>query len=79
MRVHPVKTEFKPVSFTFVFETQKELDRWGSLFNFSSFSDAMGCGEHYKAFKDVGAEIEEGRDFSADDFSKAIKKFLGDK
>ena len=56
------KPAFKPVSVTFVFETQKELDEMGRLFNYSQFADVfrkrMGWeGYFFQFFEDIGADV----------------------
>ncbi len=56
------KPAFKPVSITFTFETQKELDEMGRLFNYGHFTDVfrkrMGWkGPFYQFFEDIGADV----------------------
>ena len=57
---NPTKPEFKPVRVTFTFESQKELDVFGSLFNTSRLGDKIrelaGIDNYfYEAFEEVGA------------------------
>jgi len=54
-------TEFKPVTVSFTFETQRELDVFGSLFNYTPITDTLdkliGIVDvpYYKHFESVGA------------------------
>jgi hypothetical protein len=54
---------FTPVSVTFTFDTQEELNSMGTLFNFAPFTDALrklsgsSVDAYYISFQQVGGKI----------------------
>ena len=58
---------FKPVTLTLTFETQEELDAYGTMMNFCPIGDGLramgGKPVDYQALKDVGAHIHRTADF----------------
>lgn len=47
---------FKPVEIKITFETQGELDEFGSLMNCCAITDSVIC-PHYSVFSEAGANI----------------------
>ena len=58
---HASEPKFQPVAITITFESQKELDVYGSLFNTSRFNDVIrSCGVspiEYSHLENLGAKI----------------------
>lgn len=49
--------EFKPVSMTITFETQKELDDLGTLFNLCCICDTIEV-PNYLSFEELGGDTD---------------------
>lgn len=59
---------FQPVAFQFTFETQEELDAFGTLFNFAPITDALdkmglSTGSAYSDLQKAGANIHKTDEF----------------
>ena len=53
MKVNVKQKEFTPITVEFTFETQDELDRFGSLMNYIPVDEFLGGNYLWRVFKDL--------------------------